>query len=144
MLRINQRTEYAVRAMSMLAGQPDGLRLSTRFIEIRMLIPRPFLIRVVADLSRSGLIKTYPGRNGGLMLARSAQAISLKDIYEAVEGSLLIFDCIEKPQKCILNAGCKIRSSWCQLQAKLVAELENITLNQLAAESNSAETLSSL
>ena len=139
MLRINKRTEYAVRVMASLAGQLTGVRLPTRIIEKQMLIPRPFLIRVVSDLSRSGLIKSYPGRNGGLVLARAADKISLQDIYEAVEGYLRLFDCTERPEKCPLNYGCMIRLSFCQLQSRLIAELAGIPLSQLAFELSTNE-----
>ena len=142
MLRLNRRTEYAVRVMSILAGGLGGVRVSTSVIEKQMLIPRPFLIRVVSDLSRGGLIRSYPGRNGGLMLARPADQISLKDIYEAIEGSLRLYDCTSHPQKCPLNYGCKIRLSLCQLQDKLVEEMQNIPISQLAFEKIPAETLS--
>jgi Rrf2 family protein len=140
MLRLNRRTEYAFRVMSFLASGPDGVRVSTRVIEKQMLIPRPFLIRVISDLSRGGLIKSYPGRNGGLLLARPAERISLKDIYQAIEGSLRFYDCTDRPQKCALNIGCKIRLSFCQLQARLVEELDSISIGQLTFETSAIET----
>ena len=71
-MRINRRADYAIRVMLVLAEQLHKTRLSAQEIHERMQIPRAFLNRIIADLSRAGLIQTYPGPNGGLELARPA------------------------------------------------------------------------
>lgn len=134
MFRINRRTDYAVRVMLCLAKRPYSSRLSTQTIQDEMLTPRAFLQRIIADLSKAELICTYPGPNGGVQLARQAAEINLRHIWEAIEGPLMISECIEAPQDCPLNAGCPVRSHWCRLQANIAQELENISLEELAVE----------
>jgi len=132
--RINRRTDYAVRVMLCLAKRPYGTRLSTQIIQDEMLTPRAFLQRIIADLSKVNLICTYPGPNGGVQLARPAAEVNLRHIWEAIEGPLLISECLEAPQDCPLNAGCPVRPRWGLLQTVIAQELENISLDQLAAE----------
>ena len=134
MFRINRRTDYAVRVMLCLAKRPYGTRLSTQIIQDEMLTPRAFLQRIIADLSKVDLICTYPGPNGGVQLARPAAEVNLRHIWEAIEGPLLISECLEAPQDCPLNAGCPVRPRWGRLQTVIAQELENISLDQLAAE----------
>ncbi len=136
MLRINRRTDYAVRVMVSLAKRNEGERLSTRQIQEEMLVPHAFLQRIIADLSRRKLIHTYPGPSGGLQLARPASSISLRDIYEAIEGTLLISDCLEGPGECPLDRSCSVRPRWNRLQDMIVGELESITLDSLAQEAH--------
>ena len=136
MFRINRKTDYSVRVMLCLARRPLGARLPTQAIQDEMLVPRPYLQRIVADLSRAGLIRTYPGANGGLELARPPRTISLRQIWEAVEGVLLVSDCLKAPGECPLDAGCPVRLRWCRLQAMMAHELESTTLEQLAQEAN--------
>lgn len=136
MLRINRRTDYAIRVMLSLAKRNEGERLSTRQIQEEMLVPHAFLQRIIADLSRRKLIHTYPGPSGGLQLARSASTISLRDIYEAIEGTLLISDCLEGPGECPLDKTCSVRPRWDRLQMLIVKELESITLDQLAKDAH--------
>jgi Rrf2 family protein len=132
--RINRRTDYAVRVMLCLAKRPYSSRLSTQTIQDEMLTPRAFLQRIIADLSKAELICTYPGPNGGVQLARQAAEINFRHIWEAIEGPLVISECIEAPQDCPLNAGCPVRSHWCRLQTIIAQELESISLEKLAAD----------
>ena len=134
MMRINRRTDYAVRVILALAKQPVCTRMSSQMIQQEMSIPRPFLNRIIADLSRSGLIVTYPGPNGGLELARAAEAINLRQIWEAIEGPLLISDCLAAPGECPLSGGCPVRCRWARLQNLMLAELESITAGELAED----------
>ncbi len=58
MLRINRQTDYAVRVLLALAKQAEGARLSTAAIQREMLVPAALMPRIVADLARTGLIRT--------------------------------------------------------------------------------------
>jgi Rrf2 family protein len=136
MFRINRRTDYAVRVMLCLARRPPDVRLPTQTIQDEMLIPRAFLQRIIADLSRAELVRTFPGPSGGLELARPAETINLRHIWEAAEGPLLISDCIEAPEECPLEPACPVRSRWGRLQSLVVNELEATSLDQLAMESH--------
>ena len=132
MFRVNRRTDYAIRVMLALAKQPYGWRMSTKEIQEAMLIPRPFLQRIIADLSKAELILTYPGPHGGLQLSRESDDINLRHIWEAIEGPLVISDCLEAPEDCPLNEGCPVNAQWQSMQSMLVSELEEKTLNHLA------------
>jgi Rrf2 family protein len=122
--------------MLCLARQPVGARLAAQQIQESMLIPRSFLNRIVADLSRAKLIVTFPGPSGGLELAHPAGETNLRQIWEAVEGPLLISDCLKAPGECPLDQGCPVRLRWARLQGLIVQELESTTLEQLAEEAN--------
>ena len=136
MFKINRRTDYAVRVMLCLAKREPGARLSTQTVQEDMRIPRPFLQRIIADLSRVGLVNTYAGPNGGLELAQPAGEIRLRQIWEAIEGPILISDCLEGPDACPLEVGCPVNRRWRGLQAMIVRELESIKLDDLAEEAS--------
>jgi Rrf2 family protein len=135
MMRINRRTDYAVRVMLALAKRPAGSRISTGMIQEEMLVPRPFLQRIIADLSKAQLIATFTGPGGGLQLARPAGEINLLQIWEAIEGPLLISDCLEASHDCPLNPFCPLHPHWRRLQHGMQRELESVWLDELAAES---------
>ncbi len=135
MLRINRKTDYAVRVMLALARRGEGVRISSSQIRDEMSIPHAYLQRIIADLSRTQLLQTYPGPNGGIQLGRPAQKITLKDIYEAIEGPLLISECLQGPGECTLDVCCPVRSRWSRMQTLFVQEMESVSLVQLAQES---------
>jgi Rrf2 family protein len=144
MFRVNRKTDYAIRIMVCLARRPFGTRLPTQEIQTEMLIPRAFLQRIIADLSKHELIRTFPGPSGGLELAWPAESINLKHIWEAVEGPLLISECLKTPGECPLDADCPVRRRWCRIQALLVQELEATSLQQLGLEANQAISVGKL
>jgi Rrf2 family protein len=105
-----------------------------------MRVPRAFLQRIVADLSAAELVLTFAGPNGGLQLARPAATINLRQVWEAMEGPLLISHCLQSCEECPLAPGCPVRGRWRSLQTLIVCELEATGLDQLAAEALVIET----
>jgi Rrf2 family protein len=134
MFKINRKTDYAVRVCVALARRPWGARLSTQSIQEEMLIPRPFLQRIIAELSQAGLLHTNAGPNGGLQLARPPEDITLRDILQVMEGPLCLSDCLVAPQECPLSTECPVRSRWGRLQTIILMELERTTLRQLVED----------
>ena len=114
MLRINRQTEYAVRVVLALAKRGEEARVSSADIQQEMLIPKTLMSRIVAQFSHYGLINTFPGRDGGLMLPRSASQITLKDIVEAFEGPILLSEClqIKVEADCQFQSSCPVRPKW--------------------------------
>lgn len=140
-MRINRRTDYAVRVMLALADHPYGERLSTRFIREKMLVPRAFLERIIAELSKARLILTFPGPNGGIQLNARPEEITLRNIWEAIEGPLLISDCLQSPEECPLHENCPVRDCWGKLQKAMQRELETVTIGYLSHELKKKQAL---
>jgi Rrf2 family protein len=136
MLKINRQTDYAVRVVLALAQRGEGVRLSSADIQKKMLIPKAFMTRIVAQLSREGLVNTFPGRDGGLMLPRPASQITLKEVVEAFEGPILLSECmqVKGEDDCPFQANCPVRSKWGRVQAAMMREMEAITFESLVQE----------
>lgn len=149
MFRVNRQTDYAIRVVLALAKEPAGTRISSSEIGRTMLIPAAFLSRIVAQLAQAGILRTFPGRDGGLELARPPHEISLRDIVELIEGPLLLSECMLEEQACPFEHRCPVRKRWQRLQAVMLEELENTKFSDLAQEakaqySHSLSTLLSL
>jgi len=136
MLKINRQTDYAVRVVLALAKRGEDIRLSTAEIQQEMLIPPALMTRIVAQLAREGLVNTYPGRDGGLMLPRPASQITLKDIVEAFEGPILLSECLQAKGEddCPFRTNCPVRSKWGRVQVAMLREMASITFEDLVQE----------
>ncbi len=136
MLRINRQTDYAVRVVLALAKRGEGARLSSTDIQQEMLIPKAFMTRIVAQLSRDGLINTFPGREGGLMLPRPASQITLRDVVEAFEGPILLSACLQAKGEddCPFRTNCPVSPKWGRVQVAMMREMASITFDDLAKE----------
>jgi Rrf2 family protein len=136
MLKINRQTDYAVRVILALAKQGEGARLSSGEIQQQMLIPPALMPRIVAQLARAGIVNTFPGREGGLMLPRPASQITLKDVVEAFEGPILLSECLQVKGEddCPFQSTCPVRSKWGRVQVAMLREMAAITFEGLAQE----------
>jgi Rrf2 family protein len=137
MLKINRQTDYAVRVVLALAKHGEGERRSSADIQQEMLIPKSFMSRIVAQLSREGLINTFPGRDGGLSLPRPASQITLKDVVDVFEGPILLSECmqVKGENDCPFQSNCPVRTKWGRVQVAMLREMASITFEDLVKES---------
>ena len=96
LMNVGRRVDYAVRALSYLAGQPSGAIVSRSDIEKSQDIPSFYLSKIMKDLVSGGLVRSHVGSKGGFTLAKAAEAISIKQVYETVERPLVLMECLEK------------------------------------------------
>ncbi len=89
---LSQTTEYALRAMTCLAQQPDGL-LTTQGIAATARVPGDYLAKVLNGLAQAGLVHSQRGRRGGFMLARPATEVTVLDVVNAVDPIRRISGC---------------------------------------------------
>lgn len=82
-------TGAAIAAMSLLAERYDGgetLISATEIADARDL-RRPFVSKLLTELSRAGLVKGVRGPGGGFTLTREPHTILLNEVYELFERS---------------------------------------------------------
>jgi Rrf2 family transcriptional regulator, cysteine metabolism repressor len=128
-MKISQKLEYACRALAQLAKHHDGRSL-TRLEDLaqREAVSANFLVQILNDLRRGGLIDSRRGKAGGYLLARDARAITLRQVVEAVDPSLLQCSVASDGQ-----SGAGVRRAWEQVSTSVHAALDNITVEGLAA-----------
>lgn len=103
---ITREVDYAVRCVLDVAR--NG-RTSTGAVAERAGIPLSILGRIVAAVSKAGILETRRGVKGGIDLARDPSEISLLDVIEAVQGPLFVNICCEDPKACEAADDCVIR-----------------------------------
>lgn len=142
MIQINRQTDYAIRIILALAKHPLGTRKSTSEIRDEMLIPHALSQRIVADLARGNFIQTFPGRNGGIQLARSADQINLLQVVEFMQGPIYVSDClVTGGEPCTFANACPVRKRWVKLQLLVRKELESQTFDQIAQDAAEVQSL---
>ena len=64
LMNVGRRVDYAVRALSYLAGQPEGKIVSRADIEKNQDIPSFYLSKIMKDLVSGGLVVSHIGTKG--------------------------------------------------------------------------------
>ena len=131
-MQITRQADYAVRAVLYLAERGETSRIATAEIGRAQQIPVTFLAKIVAQLAAAGILRSTRGAHGGVALGRPADEISLLDIVEAIDGPILLNECVADPTLCPLGDGCAVHRVWCLAQAELVERLNRTSFAQLA------------
>ena len=133
LMNVGRRVDYAVRALSYLAGQPEGKIVSRSDIEKSQDIPQFYLSKIMKDMVAGGLVQSHIGSKGGFTLAKRAAAISIKDVYETVERPLVLMECLEQGANyCSFCAVCSQKSVWEKAQMVLAEYLAGVSIAEIA------------
>ena len=86
-MNISVKGEYALQALIDLAAQAPGEPVKIADIARRQGIPQKFLELILASLKQGGFVESRRGAEGGYLLARPAESLTVGDVLRFVEGA---------------------------------------------------------
>jgi Rrf2 family protein len=109
---------------------------STQIQEIsrRQQISQRYLEQIFQSLKKAGILTSKRGPQGGYMLARKPEEITLAEIVKASEGDLKLVECSRKGSrkaKCELDGECVTQTVWQGAEELLTAYLAGMNLQTL-------------
>ena len=107
-MKLNRRTDYALRAITYLSVRQDNGPCSIAEIAEAEKIPREFTAKVLKELCRTGFLRSRLGPHGGYRLAKPPDQMTVLEIMEALDGPLAINDCLAEPHFCGQTPGCRM------------------------------------
>lgn len=132
-MNVGRRVDYALRALCYLAAQQPERVVPRSEIEAGQAVPGQFLSKILRRLVAAGLLQSVPGAQGGFRLGRPAEQISVRDVYECIEGPLCLIDCLEQRDGFCSFAGvCTQIGVWHEAQRLLSEYLASVTVRQIA------------
>lgn len=133
LMHVGRRVDYAVRALAYLAGQAQGRVVGRAEIEACQGVPRYFLSKILRTLVAAGILESIAGARGGFRLHRAASEISIRQIYEALEGDLCLIACVRDfGGACCFAAVCTQIEVWRGAQRILLEYLGGISIAAVA------------
>lgn len=133
LMNVGRRVDYALRALCYLAAQADDRVVTCTEIQARQAVPPHFLSKVLRRLVAAGVLESVPGARGGFRLGRPAERISVRQVYECVEGQLSLIGCVERRDAfCCFASVCAQREVWQGAQRVLIDYLDEISVRQIA------------
>ena len=128
-MQITRQADYALRAVIYLSRLGPDERAATSQIAMDQRIPPSFLAKIVSQLSVAGLLQTSRGARGGVSLARAPEDISILEVVEAIDGPILLNECVGCGGTCTFGDTCPIKPIWTAAQADLVHRLNTTTFD---------------
>ena len=137
-MQITRQADYAVRAVLHLARMNGNQRAATSQVAKEQHIPPSFLAKIISQLSIAGLLHTSRGARGGVMMAREPKDVSLLEVIEAIDGPIMLNECVGENSICTFDDDCPLRPVWCEAQEELVNRLKYTNFQQLLEQSTAA------
>ncbi len=130
--RMSEAASLGLHALAVIAAAPEPVS-RTREIAARLKASAAHLAKVMVALEHAGLVTGARGPAGGYQLARPASRISLKEIYEAIEGPMQARACLFGEPVCETR-GCVLSKYFGGLNREVIRKLARTRLTDLGKE----------
>ncbi|MDQ2901022.1 MAG: Rrf2 family transcriptional regulator [Acidobacteriota bacterium] len=133
MLKLTKKADYGLIAMRHVAIAPRAAA-STKEISDAYGIPLPLLSKVMQKLTKSGLLQSIAGTNGGYKLARDPGAISALEIIRSLDGPVILTSCFTSHGECDQSEKCTVREPLRQVHEAILGLFGKMTVAELSRD----------
>jgi Rrf2 family protein len=130
--RVSEAANLGLHALAVIAASSEPVT-RTREIAARLKASAAHLAKVMMALEHAGLVTGTRGPAGGYRLNRPARQISLREIYEAIEGPMQARECLFGEPVCKAG-GCALSDYFGKLNRDVARTLEHTRLTDLVKE----------
>ena len=129
---LSRTSQYAIQALIFIATRPPGEPVLNREIASYLNVPPAYLAKIMQSLCKGNLLYSYRGRLGGFCLREGAEKTVLMQILLLTEGPSFTQDCVLGLKVCSDATACPMHTNWLPIKKKVVALLNEQTLEKLA------------
>ena len=134
-MKISTKGRYALRMMIDLAEHRTGDWITIKEISERQGISVKYLEQIVTSLTRSGLLRSGRGSQGGYMLTKLPEEYTVGEILRTIEGKLAPVACLEDDiNQCERKDICKTLSFWQGLYGVINSYVDSVSLKDLSGK----------
>ena len=135
---------YGLRATTLLAMKDQGKFITIRELSDELNISFYFLTKILQKLTRSHLLYSCKGPNGGVKLTCPPSGIHFIEIVYSIDGKENLNECILGLPGCGVKTPCTLHDQWSKLKEAILEEMETVTLENLASNADIINKFSSL
>ena len=130
-MQLKNSTDYAIRIVCYLAAQER--MVSTSELSRKLNVSANYVPKIAKKLKNAKIVTACEGTNGGYMLAKQPENISLMEIISCVEETMAINRCLEEDRFCSRNLEdtCKIHKILLSLQNTYNNKLESVKVSDV-------------
>lgn len=125
-MKYTKATNYALHIVLYMIKYNEEKNLSLHPLANYFDISPSYLSKILTKLVKANIIQSTPGVNGGYVLSKNKEDISLLDVIKAIEGNNSMFTC-EMNEK----DKCKIQKAMSEAESIMETYLKNKKLIEL-------------
>src|SRR4030042_5312509 len=134
MQSITRTGEYGLRGLLFLAKQPGDRLFLVSELSKAQRIPEAYLGKIFQRLSKTGLLRSTRGLNGGFNPGKPAKDITMRQVIEALEGPIALNRCLLRQGECDEEERCPLHEVFEEAQEKFGEVLDRTTIEDLARQ----------
>ena len=129
------KTDYALRALFTLVEHFGRGPIPIRELARRNEIPKRFLEHIMLDLKSEGWVDSIPGKQGGYVLAKPPDRITLGQIVRRFDGILAPIGCVSVAhyERCSQESVCRFRRLFLEIRNATARLMDKATLASVFA-----------
>ncbi len=135
-MKLSTKGRYGARFMLDLALHHGEGPVLLKHVASRQELSEKYLGHLIPPLKTAGLVSSSRGAHGGYSLAKHPSEITLVEVVEAVEGQLVVAECVKSPEICTRSATCVARDVWSEVARAIQGVLGAITLETMVNRHN--------
>jgi Rrf2 family protein len=134
-MKLSRKSDYALRALMTLVGHGGKGPISVREIAARNDIPPKFLENIMLEMKAQGWVASVPGRDGGFVLARSPDEITMGQVVRYFDGILAPISCVSTShyEPCSQEGVCRFRRVLLDVRNYIARMMDTATLSSVFA-----------
>ena len=131
-MRLTSFTDYGLRALMRLAAEP-GRAFTTEELAGELAISRNHLVKIVRKLGEAGFVTARRGKNGGFLLAQSADRITIGNVVRQLEDRQALVECFRVDGgTCVMTPACGLRPLLARAAEAFLGALDGALLSDCA------------
>ncbi|PAB60918.1 RrF2 family transcriptional regulator [Anaeromicrobium sediminis] len=134
-MKLSTKGRYGVKAMFELALAHGNGPTSLNIIAEKQNLSIHYLEQLFSSLRKAELVRSIRGAQGGYILARNPEEITVGEIIRTLEGPLAPSDCVieneDKGHDCNRAGCCVTRTVWKKIWDSINDVVDNITLQDM-------------
>ena len=137
-MKLTQYSDLGFRLLMYLAMRRDEI-ITIQEVSFRFGISNNHLVKISHQLTKTGLIESTRGRNGGVRLGRPPENITLEDVLLATEENFDLVECFGTNNQCVITDVCKLNGILDDALAAFFSVLRQTSLADLVKNRKSLE-----
>lgn len=129
---LTKTTEIAIQCLVLLSRMPKGTLITPQPISMTLGSSESYTSKILRTLAKANLLESHRGASGGFSLAREPKDISLLEVVEACEGSIIGNHCREFPNPAKVKRTCGFHQAMVEFQEGVKSLLRKWSIEDLA------------
>lgn len=140
-MRLSTKGRYGLKAMFELALHYGEGPIPLNNIAESQNISEHYLEQLIAVLRKEGLVNSVRGSQGGYMLSKSPDSITVGQVIRTLEGEIAPSECvIDETVNCEREKNCVTKTVWLRIRDSINNVIDSITLQDMVNDSIKSTT----